>query len=75
MVSCLHFSLRTFAYPLVVNPKTKRPAGMISKEIYEIVMAHAEQLDSAVIYERDFQYNLYVVPKICPFVSTKLFSP
>jgi ribonucleoside-diphosphate reductase subunit M1 len=33
---------------------------MISKETYDIVMANAETLDSAIIYERDFQYNLYV---------------
>ena len=30
---------------------------MISKEIYEIVMANAERLDSAIIYDRDFNYN------------------
>lgn len=33
---------------------------MISQEIYEIVMANAEKLDSAIIYNRDFSYNLYV---------------
>jgi ribonucleoside-diphosphate reductase subunit M1 len=33
---------------------------MISKETYDVVMANAETLDSAIIYERDFQYNLYV---------------
>lgn len=41
-----------------VNPKTGRSAGMISKETYDVVMSNAETLDSAVIYERDFQYNL-----------------
>jgi ribonucleoside-diphosphate reductase subunit M1 len=34
---------------------------MISKETYDVVMANAETLDSAIIYERDFQYNLYVL--------------
>jgi ribonucleoside-diphosphate reductase subunit M1 len=33
---------------------------MISKEIYNIVMENAELLDSSVIYDRDFHYNLYV---------------
>ena len=42
----------------VVNPKTGRAAGMISKETYDVVVANAEVLDSAIIYERDFQYNL-----------------
>jgi ribonucleoside-diphosphate reductase subunit M1 len=34
---------------------------MISKETYDVVMANAETFDSAIIYERDFQYNLYVL--------------
>ena len=42
----------------LVNPKTGRSAGMISKETYDVVISNAETLDSAVIYERDFQYNL-----------------
>ena len=42
----------------IVNPKTGRSASMISKKTYDIVMANAETLDSAIIYERDFQYNL-----------------
>jgi len=47
-----------FLIVFVVNPKTGRSARMISKETYEVVMANAETLDSAIIYERDFQYNL-----------------
>ena len=42
----------------IVNPKTGRSVGMISKEMYDVVMSNAETLDSTVIYERDFQYNL-----------------
>ncbi|KZT11824.1 ribonucleotide reductase alpha subunit [Laetiporus sulphureus 93-53] len=42
-----------------VNPKNGRAAGMISKETFEIVMANAEQLDSAIIYDRDFNYNYF----------------
>lgn len=30
---------------------------MISRETYDVVMANAEQLDSAIIYDRDFNYN------------------
>ncbi|KAG5341090.1 ribonucleoside reductase large subunit Cdc22 [Termitomyces sp. Mn162] len=40
-----------------INPKNQRPAGMISKGIYDIVCKHAETLDSAIIYSRDFDYN------------------
>ncbi|KAH9016895.1 ribonucleotide reductase [Lactarius pseudohatsudake] len=42
-----------------VNPKTGRDAGMISRETYDVVVANAEVLDSAIIYERDFQYNFF----------------
>ena len=42
---------------LVVNPKNGRPAGMISQTTYDVVMANAEALDSAVIYDRDFHYQ------------------
>jgi ribonucleoside-diphosphate reductase subunit M1 len=41
----------------IVNPKNGRPAPMISKQTYDIVMANAEVLDSAIIYNRDFNYN------------------
>jgi ribonucleoside-diphosphate reductase subunit M1 len=37
---------------------------MISKETYDIVMENAELLDSSVIYDRDFHYNLYVVSNV-----------
>ncbi|KAJ3399995.1 Ribonucleoside-diphosphate reductase large subunit, partial [Chytridiales sp. JEL 0842] len=32
---------------------------MISKETYEHVMANAETLDAAIIYDRDFNYNYF----------------
>ncbi|TFL01742.1 ribonucleotide reductase [Pterulicium gracile] len=41
------------------NPKNGKPAGMIAKDVYDIVMANAEMLDSAVIYNRDFHYNFF----------------
>ncbi|KAG9004782.1 ribonucleotide-diphosphate reductase subunit rnr1 [Tulasnella sp. 427] len=42
-----------------VNPKNGRPSGMISKEIYDIIMENADTLDSAIIYDRDFHYNYF----------------
>lgn len=48
---------RQVTHSNVVNPKNGKPAGMIAKDIYEIVMANAEQLDSAIVYDRDFNYN------------------
>jgi len=46
---------------IVVNPKNQKAAGMISKQTYETVMKHRETLDSAIIYNRDFNYNLLVI--------------
>ncbi|GAA5997694.1 ribonucleoside-diphosphate reductase large subunit [Rhodotorula paludigena] len=42
-----------------INPKNGRPSSMISKETYEVVMANADRLNSAVIYDRDFSYNYF----------------
>ena len=42
----------------LVNPKNGKPAGMISTETYEVVQKNAQVLDSAIIYDRDFNYNL-----------------
>jgi len=33
---------------------------MISEETYKVVKENATILDSAIIYDRDFNYNLYV---------------
>ncbi|KAF9553232.1 ribonucleotide reductase alpha subunit [Agrocybe pediades] len=42
-----------------VNPKNGRAAGMISEETYNVVKDNAETLDSAIIYNRDFNYNFF----------------
>lgn len=41
----------------IVNPKNGKPAGMISTETIEVVRQNAQLLDSAIIYDRDFNYN------------------
>lgn len=43
----------------VVNPRNGKPAGMISKETYEIVRDNADLLDSVIVYERDFHYQYF----------------
>ncbi|KAG2176605.1 hypothetical protein INT44_007269 [Umbelopsis vinacea] len=42
-----------------INPKTDKPGPMISDEVYKIVQANAERLNSAIIYDRDFSYNYF----------------
>ncbi|KAL9019308.1 MAG: hypothetical protein Q9185_003386 [Variospora sp. 1 TL-2023] len=42
-----------------VNPKNHKPAPMISQSIHNIVMQHAEELNSAIVYDRDFNYQYF----------------
>ncbi|KAK4909207.1 ribonucleotide-diphosphate reductase subunit rnr1, partial [Elasticomyces elasticus] len=42
-----------------VNPKNGKPSPMISQKTYECVMKHADELDSAIVYDRDFNYQYF----------------
>lgn len=42
-----------------VDPKTGENASLISKEVYESVRKHAAQLDSSIIYDRDYNYDYF----------------
>ncbi|KAJ6504623.1 ribonucleotide reductase alpha subunit [Mycena vitilis] len=42
-----------------VNPKTGKPASLIAKDTYDVIMANAATLDAAIIYNRDFNYNYF----------------
>lgn len=41
------------------DPKTGENAALISKEVYEIIQENKEALNSAIIYDRDFQYDYF----------------
>jgi len=42
-----------------VNPRTNKKASMIAEDVYEIIMANADKLDSTIIYNRDFGYDFF----------------
>ncbi len=42
-----------------VNPRTGKKAPLLSKEVYEVVRDHAAELDSTIIYNRDFGYDYF----------------
>jgi ribonucleoside-diphosphate reductase alpha chain len=42
-----------------VNPNTGEHAPLVSKELYETVMANAELLDKSVVDKRDFNYDYF----------------
>ena len=43
----------------MINPKTKMLSPMISDYHHSIIMKHADRLNSAIIYDRDFSYNYF----------------
>lgn len=42
-----------------IDPKTNEPAGLISDELYQVVKKHADVLDSAIIYDRDYAFDYF----------------
>ena len=42
-----------------VNPRTEKKAPLLADEVYEIIKANAEKLDSTIIYNRDFNYDYF----------------
>lgn len=42
-----------------VNPKNNTLSPMIAQDTYDCVMRHKEDLDSAIVYDRDFNYQYF----------------
>ncbi|OAB80460.1 ribonucleoside-diphosphate reductase subunit alpha [Cochleicola gelatinilyticus] len=42
-----------------VNPRTGKDAPLLSDEVYKIIQDNAEELDSTIIYNRDFGYDYF----------------
>eukprot|EP00112_Aurelia_sp_Birch-Aquarium-sp1_P004134 Seg147.5 transcript_id=Seg147.5/GoldUCD/mRNA.D3Y31 product="Ribonucleoside-diphosphate reductase large subunit" pseudo=true protein_id=Seg147.5/GoldUCD/D3Y31 len=42
-----------------INPETNKACPMISTEVYEIIQRNSEKLNSAIVYDRDFQYQYF----------------
>ena len=42
-----------------VNPRTEKKAPLIADDVYEVIMANKETLDSTIIYNRDFGYDYF----------------
>ena len=41
------------------DPKTGLEAPLLAEDVYEIVVKHSDQLDSTIIYDRDFGYDYF----------------
>ncbi len=42
-----------------VNPRTGKKAPLLSDEVFEVVSRYADELDSTIIYNRDFGYDYF----------------
>lgn len=42
-----------------LDPKTGEMAALISDELYQTVKKHADELDSAIIYDRDYNFDYF----------------
>jgi len=42
-----------------INPRTGKKAPLLSDEAYRVISENAEQLDSTIIYNRDFGYDYF----------------
>src|ERR1700743_3642176 len=42
-----------------VNPRNNKLSPMIGKTTYDIVMKYADELNSAIVYDRDFNYQYF----------------
>ncbi len=42
-----------------INPETGKKAPLIADDVYEIIQANSEYLDSQLIYDRDFSYDYF----------------
>lgn len=41
------------------HPKNGQPAPLIAEDVYNVVMTHKDRLNSAIIYDRDFEYDYF----------------
>ena len=42
-----------------VNPKTERKAPLIAEDIYKFVVDNDEKISSAIVYDRDMNYDFF----------------
>lgn len=42
-----------------IDPNTNKAAPLLADDVYEIIQKNAEQLDSTIIYDRDFGYDYF----------------
>ena len=41
------------------HPQLKSHNPLVSKELYELTQKHAEQINAAIVYDRDYDFNFF----------------
>ncbi len=54
-----HFSDTIEKLHKYIEPKTNEPAGLISDEVHKIIMENKDQLNGAIINDRDFSFDYF----------------
>ena len=42
-----------------IDPKTGEPAPLLSEDVYRVILEHADRIDSAIIYDRDYHFDYF----------------
>jgi ribonucleoside-diphosphate reductase alpha chain len=42
-----------------VEPKSGQPAPLLADDVYAVIVANADKIDSAIVYDRDFGYDYF----------------
>ena len=42
-----------------IDPKTGESAPLLSEDVYKVIQENAEQIDSAIIYDRDYHFDYF----------------
>jgi ribonucleoside-diphosphate reductase alpha chain len=53
------FSATMEAMYTYIDPKTSKEAPLLADDVYKIIVDNSEQLDSTIIYDRDFGYDYF----------------
>lgn len=55
-----------------VEPRTQLPAPMLSQECYEFIKTHADDLNNAISYDRDYEFDYFGFKTLCRSYLLKL---
>jgi len=42
-----------------IHPKTGEPASLLSEDVWKVVQEHKDEIDSAIIHDRDMEYDYF----------------